>query len=157
VAASLAALHDDDVGAELLGLLGVARCPAGGHADDARVLEPLDQPRVGRAVVAGGLHPVADDRVGDHVGAGCVHQEVHTEGPVGELLDLLDLPVDLFGADRGRGEEAEGSGVAHRRRQLRRRHPAHPRLDDRVGTLEEVADRRVEAGGHGGMFSWLTL
>ena len=33
------------------------------HADDAGVLQPRDQRRVGRAVVAGGAHAVADDRV----------------------------------------------------------------------------------------------
>ena len=58
---------------------------------------------------------------------------------------LLDLRLDLFGRDRRGRQEAEGAGVADRGRQLGRRHPAHPRLDDRVAA--SPADRRAACGG----------
>jgi hypothetical protein len=50
VPSPFATLHDDDVGPELLRLRGVPRIAAGRHADDARILQALDQIRARRAV-----------------------------------------------------------------------------------------------------------
>ena len=53
------ALHDDDVGAQLLGLHGVLDGAAGGHAHDAGASLSAGSARARRAVVAGGAHALA--------------------------------------------------------------------------------------------------
>ena len=71
-------------------------------------------------------------------------QDVHAEGPVGEIADPSNLRAQFGGRAVGGGQHAKPSGLGHRRHQGRARHEGHPGLAHRVADAEQIAERSVE-------------
>ena len=71
-------------------------------------------------------------------------QDVHAEGPVGEIADPSNLRAQFGGRAVGGGQHAKPSGLGHRRHQGRARHESHPGLAHRVADAEQIAERSVE-------------
>ena len=150
VAAAFAALHDDGVCAELLGLLRVARRAAGGNAQHAAILQAADQRGGRRAVVARRAHAVFQNQLHNALRPRRVHEKIHAEGALRERARALNARRHFGNRQGGGGQKAESAGVAGGGHQFRRRHPAHAGLHNGRRDAEQIAEPRVQgrSGGH---------
>ena len=147
MAAALAALDGDGVGAHLDGFLRMLERAHRRHADNAGVAQTANHFFVRPTAIADRTQLVLDGQVQQLLRVGLEHVEIQAEGLVArQLADADDFRFNLVGGNRGTGQEAEAASIGGGRHQRRTRHPAHGCLHHRIAAAQQVAQGRADRG-----------
>src|SRR3990170_548231 len=146
VAAALGPLGDDDVGAALGDLTGVADGAYHGHDGHAVIMHLL---RVwGGAAQPGGENGyLLIEHDLDHLllaGPVLSQEEVDREWLIGQILDFAHLVAQGVRGHQGGADDAEAAGLGHGRHERGHRDTAHAGLDDRVLDAKLLGQLRLE-------------